>query len=70
METINQIIIFVRILIPVAGAARIVYCILVMSADEEAAESYKKRIRNILIFVILSECITGLLHMVAGYYGG
>ena len=70
MGTINQMIYYLRILIPIAGAVRIIYCLIMISADEEAAESLKKRIRNILIFIMISECITSLLLMIAGYYGG
>lgn len=70
MEHIKAMTRFLQILIPLAGAARIVNCLAVMSADEEAAASYRKRIRNIIVFIVLSECAAGLFGMVAGYYGG
>lgn len=70
MEQIENMIGWLQIIIPIAGAARIVYCLAVMSADEDAAASYRKRIRNILIFLVFSECVTGVFRMVASYYGG
>lgn len=70
MEHIEAMTSFLQLIIPLAGAARIVYCLAVMSADEDAAPSYRKRIRNILIFIVLSECVAGFLRTAARYYGG
>lgn len=70
MEPIESLARFLQTVIPIAGAARIVYCLAVMSAAEDAAASYKKRIRNILVFIACSECVTEIFRMIAGYYGG
>lgn len=70
MEKINQMITFLQVIIPLGGAARIIYCLAVMSVDEEEQSSYKKRIRNILVFVVLAECASSFLRMAANYYGG
>lgn len=70
MEKINQMIAFLQMVIPLGGAARIIYCLAAMSADEDGQASYKKRIRNILVFIVLAECASGFLRMVARYYGG
>lgn len=70
MEKINQMIAFLQVVIPLGGAARIIYCLAAMSADEDGQASYKKRIRNILVFIVLAECASGFLRMVARYYGG
>lgn len=70
MEKINQMITFLQVIIPLGGAARIVYCLAVMSMDGEEQSSYKKRIRNILVFIVLAECASGFLRMAAHYYGG
>ena len=40
-----------------------------MQMDEDRA-TYKKRIRNVLIFLVLAESISGTFYAVLGYYGG
>ena len=70
METIQGFITLLLILIPAGGGARIVYCALAMTADQENSASYKRRIRNLIIFIILAECVSGILALVASYFGG
>ena len=68
METIQGFITLLLILIPAAGGARIVYCAAAMAADQENAASYKRRIRNLAIFIGLAECAAGVLKLVASYF--
>ena len=39
-----------------------------MSTDHSDDGSYKRRIRNILIFLILAESIMGLIKVISGYF--
>lgn len=68
MNTIQEFTDFLLILIPIGVAARVVYCLLQLPLDEEQAPTYKRRIRNALVFLVLAECITGLLAVVQAYF--
>jgi len=57
MDDILSVIVLFQILIPIGGGMRIVACLIYMSAAEDPT-SYKNRIRNVFIFIVLSECIT------------
>lgn len=69
MQQVSQLITVLLILLPLAAAARIVYCLIAMSTDHsDDSSSYKRRIRNILIFLILAESIMGLIKVISGYF--
>ena len=68
MQQVSQLITVLLILLPLAAAARIVYCLIAMSTDHSDDGSYKLRIRNILIFLILAESIMGLIKVISGYF--
>lgn len=70
MEQINQMITWLLVIIPLGGAARVLYCLAAISIDMDARDTYQKRIRHVLMFVAISESVSGLLKIVAGYYGG
>lgn len=69
METIQELMLLLLILIPAAGAVRIILCAIYMSSSEEETTSYKKRIRNTLVFIVLAETVTGVIAMIANYFG-
>lgn len=69
MDDILSVIVLFQILIPIGGGMRIVACLIYMSAAEDPT-SYKNRIRNVLVFIVLAECITSILHVVLSYFGG
>ena len=71
METsvdVQSLIKILQTIIPIAATARIVYCLIVMQLSEDEAPSLKKRIRNAIVFTVLTECISGLLTLVMGYF--
>jgi len=69
MDEILSCIVLMQILIPAGGLMRIAACYNYMSVEEDPAP-YKRRIRNVLIFIVLSECITTILHVTLSYFGG
>jgi len=69
MDTIQDLIVFFLIIIPIGAGMRIAACLSYMQMDEDRA-TYKKRIRNVLIFLVLAESISGTFYAVLGYYGG
>jgi hypothetical protein len=68
MDTINDVIKFMLIIIPIGAVARIGYCLTAMAVNQDDCDSYKGRIRNALIFCIASECIVGLVNLFKSYF--
>ncbi len=69
MDEILSFTVLLQILIPLGGLMRILLCLIYMSMEEDPTP-YKKRIRNVLIFIALSECIGSVFRMILGYFGG
>lgn len=69
MDELLSLISLFQILIPIGGAMRIILCAIYMAMEEDPTP-YKKRIKNVLIFIVLSECIGSLFHVVLSYFGG
>lgn len=67
METINQLITALRILIGVGGVCRIIV-ILVQNIGEEDKKPAYKQIKNIIIFMIFSVVILSLKDIIKSYY--
>ncbi len=71
MDTLNEIISLLRVvIIPLGVTFRVVFCLIKMIYDEEAQGSYKRKIRNTIVFGIIAELIFVILALVQGYYGG
>jgi len=71
MDTLNEIISVLRIaVIPLGTIFRVVFCFTKMIYDEEAQGSYKKKIRNTIVFGIITELIFVILDIIKSYYGG
>ncbi|MDR1892363.1 MAG: mercury transporter [Oscillospiraceae bacterium] len=52
-----------------AGAAfRVAYCCFRLISNEEEAQSYKARIKNVLVFYIIAECIFQLKDIIIYYF--
>lgn len=47
---------------------RIIYCFVVMMTDEEQSGTYKKRIKNTVVFYIMAESIWLIKDLVTNYY--
>lgn len=68
MSEIQDLISFLQILIPTGVTLRTIYCCAAVHANDEEEKSYKARIKNALVFVVLAETISGLLKVVIGYF--
>lgn len=68
MEQVKELTAWLLAILPLAVAARVIYCLCCLPTDPEQEGSYRRRIRNALIFLILAETVTGLIHVVAAYY--
>ena len=70
MDTLNEIINLLRVvIIPLGVVFRVVFCLTKMIYDEEAQGSYKRKIRNTIVFGIIAELIFVVLALVQNYYG-
>ncbi|MGN0973174.1 MAG: mercury transporter [Bacilli bacterium] len=70
METLEEIISLLRIvIIPLGTIARVVFCFIKMIYDEDAINSYKKKIWNAVAFLIISELIFVIVDIIKFYYG-
>lgn len=68
MDGIADLVGILHILIPLAAAPRFIYCLICMTMDEEQASTYKRRARNLVVFVAVSQCIAALILTIQRYY--
>lgn len=68
MDTIQELIKVVQYLILAGATPRAMYILSVLPTNPEDKESYKARLRNLGIFVVLSETIIGLIRIIASYF--
>lgn len=67
MTKLSELIAAMLALLPSAAALRAIYCILKMSMNEEEYSTYRQRLINLLVFVVIAECAMGLLYVVLYY---
>lgn len=67
MDALQNLIEALMVLIPIGGAARGVLCALGMLIDDEQYSIYKRRLRNMVRFVVISECVAAILGLVIRY---
>lgn len=68
MDTIQELIKIVQCLILAGAAARAIYICAVLPTNPDEEKSYKARLRNLGVFVVLAETIGGLVRIIAGYF--
>lgn len=70
MEILNEIISLLRVMIiPLGVTFRVIFCLTKMIYDEDAQGTYKKKIKNTIVFGIIAELIFVILTLVQNYYG-
>lgn len=71
MDTLNEIISVLRVvIIPLGTVFRVVFCFTKMIYDEDATATYKRKIRNTIVFGIIAELVFVIMDLVQAYYGG
>ena len=68
--SVNDLLEFFMLIIPVVGLFRIIFCLTIMSTGNEESKNFGLRIKNILLFLVLSECVLGIINLVLLYFGG
>ena len=56
------------ILVRIGVIARFIFCMVKLAGNEEEGAKYKKRAKNAVIFLILSECVWVLKDLALHYY--
>jgi NADH:ubiquinone oxidoreductase subunit 6 (subunit J) len=69
-ETINAIYVFMLTIIPLGGIVRVILCSIQMQYDEDSEKKLKARIKNAVIFVVVSELLVSLIVILTRYFGG
>ena len=71
MEILDEIIDLLRVaIIPLGVVFRVIFCFTKMIYYEDAQGSYKKKIKNTIVFGIIAELIFVILDLIKKYYGG
>ena len=68
MDLLKQMADAFVLLIRVGAAFRLVYCIIRMGMNDEEAGMYKKRVRNVVVFYVIAECIWQIKELVFDYF--
>lgn len=68
MDYINEIIIVLMIITPVAASLRIVMTCIEIAGNPDSADTNIKRIKNVIKIAILIQCIGPIIKMIEYYY--
>ncbi|MDA3846929.1 MAG: mercury transporter [Vallitaleaceae bacterium] len=69
MDIVDEMALAFIVLIRSGAVLRIVYCFISIASDEEQAATYKKRIKNTIMFYILAESVYVIRDIAMHYYG-
>lgn len=67
MEKIQELITFLQVIILISGAGRITFCCIAMQSAEDDSQ-YKRRIKNVLIFIVITLCFSEFMETILGYF--
>jgi len=56
------------LLIRVGAVLRVIYCFINLGIDEEQSSSYKKKMKNTVVFYVLAESVWQIKDLVMSYY--
>ena len=68
MDQLNEIITVLLILIPLSAVPRALQCLNMIMTDSEQEGSYRRRLKNLLIFVAIAECSLSVIYWVRSYF--
>lgn len=69
MDIVEDLALLFIVLIRSGSVLRIVYCFISMMSDEDQAVTYKKRIKNTIVFYIMAELVYIIRDLAMHYYG-
>ena len=68
MNELNSVITALLILIPLSAVPRAIQCLHMIMTDSEQEGSYRKRLKNLLIFVAVAECALNVVYWIRNYF--
>lgn len=68
MSTVQKLTSALLVLIPLAGAARVIYCLTAINVDPDEEQTYRVRARNVIVFCVIAEVISGFLSVITTYF--
>lgn len=68
MDVLKELSSVFLILIRSGTVLRVVYCFVMMGTDEELEKTYKKKIRNVIVFYVLAESCYVIKDVITIYY--
>ncbi|PKM54003.1 MAG: mercury transporter [Firmicutes bacterium HGW-Firmicutes-5] len=68
MDLVDEMAVALIMLIRAGAGLRIIYCFISMAGDEEQVATYKKRIKNTIVFYVLAESVYVIRDLVMYYY--
>lgn len=70
MDTINELINVLKVLIPIGVSMRVIFCLIKMMYSEEERSIYKRKMINIIVFGIIAELCLVIKDVIMFYYQG
>lgn len=68
MHYIDELRIWLQILIPLAAGIPFTRCLIAIIQEEDQAAMYRRRLRNVILFVIIAEVAFTVLDMIKNYF--
>lgn len=70
MDTINELINVLKILIALGVTMRVIFCLIKMMYSEDDRNTYKRKMINIIIFGVIAELCLVIKDVIMFYYQG
>lgn len=70
MDTINELINVLKILIALGVTMRVIFCLIKMMYSEDDRNAYKRKMINIIIFGVIAELCLVIKDVIMFYYQG
>lgn len=68
MNHISEIITAGMVLIPLGAVPRAIYCVNKIMSDPEQEQVYRRRLKNLLVFVVIAECALDVIQIIQKYF--
>lgn len=70
MDTINELINVLKVLIALGVTMRVIFCLIKMMYSEDEKSAYKRKMINIIVFGVIAELCLVIKDVVMFYYRG
>ncbi len=67
MDSLNELFVAIQIIIPISAVLRIIINIHETVIDDDQKPTLMKRNKNIIVFVVISECVVSIINTLYKY---